>query len=375
MKLLVAGDFVPVGRFEKCLYDNSFDFSHISSLTKSADYSLLNFEAPIVEGSIKGIKKNGPNLKVSKSSVLAVKQMGFNAVTLANNHFRDFGQTGVETTIAEMTRNEVEYVGGGANLVEAQRILFKKFEDGIVAIVNICENEFSIATETRGGSMPLDIPNNYEQIIEAKQKADYVVLIVHGGHEGYQLPSPRMKKLYRLFVNLGADAVINHHQHCFSGYEIYRGKPIIYGLGNFIFDWSGKRKSIWNIGYLVSICFDETKIDFELIPYRQCDDKVGAFFLEGDEKLAFEKDVVFLNSIINDDLKLKDSFDKFIKQKKGGVLSTLSPFSNRYLMALVSHGLIPSFICKKKAAMLYNYINCEAHRDITLETLDSLIED
>lgn len=52
---------------------------------------------------------------------------------------------------------------------------------------------------------------------------------MHGGHEHYQLPSLRMQETYRFFIDAGADVVVNHHQHCFSGYEIYNNKYIFMG--------------------------------------------------------------------------------------------------------------------------------------------------
>lgn len=85
-------------------------------------------------------------------------------------------------------------------------------------------------------------------------------MIVHGGVEHHQYPTKRMVQTYRFFVDAGADAVINHHQHCPCGYEIYNGKPIYYGLGNFCFDWDGKRDSMWNVGYMVALNVDRNII-------------------------------------------------------------------------------------------------------------------
>ena len=98
-----------------------------------------------------------------------------------------------------------------------------------------------------------------------------MLVIVHVGPEHYQLLIPRMKEMYRFFIDVGADVVVNHHQHCFSGYEIYKEKPIFYGLGNFCFDWIGKRNGMWNEGLLLSLTLDlNHKRQFVLIPYRQC---------------------------------------------------------------------------------------------------------
>ena len=78
-----------------------------------------------------------------------------------------------------------------------------------------------------------------------------------------------MQKWYRHFVDMGADAVVNHHQHCISGYEIYQEKPIFYGLGNFCFDsFREQPVSQWNYGYAVKLTVDK-KISVDLIPYTQ----------------------------------------------------------------------------------------------------------
>ena len=68
-----------------------------------------------------------------------------------------------------------------------------------LAVINICENEWTIATKTSGGSAPLNLITNIHKIAEAKKNSDYVLVIVHGGTEHYQLPSPRMKETYRFF--------------------------------------------------------------------------------------------------------------------------------------------------------------------------------
>ena len=95
------------------------------------------------------------------------------------------------------------------------------------------------------------------------------MIIVHGGHEMYQLPSPRMVEMYHFYIDIGATAVINHHQHCYSGYEIYKGCPIFYGLGNLCFDRRERRDSIWNEGYMVVLSLDVNKISYSIIPYMQ----------------------------------------------------------------------------------------------------------
>jgi poly-gamma-glutamate synthesis protein (capsule biosynthesis protein) len=299
--------------------------------------------------------------------VAAMKYAGFNCATLANNHFRDFGDSGCLTTIEELDTQNIDYVGGGKTLAEAQKVLYKEIQGKKVAFVNFCENEFSIATATTAGAAPIDSVDNYHQITEARKNADYVVVIVHGGHEHYQLPSPRMKKLYRFFVEIGADAVVNHHQHCYSGYEFYNGKPIVYGLGNFCFD--GNRNGgnvIWNEGYLLVIEFGEHAPKIELIPYVQCKDSATIELMQEEQVVVFEQTVSNLNEIIADDNQLQRSFEGWINRNKAYVTSLFSSWHNRYLNAAANRGWIPYLTSRKEYGAMLNRICCEAHRDITI---------
>lgn len=98
----------------------------------------------------------------------------------------------------EFCRNQnVKTVGGGMNIEEASQTLYIDSLEGKIAIVNFAENDWKAATPTPAGFNPMDIIDNTMQIQEAKSKADYVIVIIHGGHEYYNLPSPRMQKQYR----------------------------------------------------------------------------------------------------------------------------------------------------------------------------------
>ena len=86
------------------------------------------------------------------------------------------------------------------------------------------------------------------------------VLVARDFCDKNSVKQARMKELYHYFVDAGADVVINHHQHCYSGYEEYKGSPIFYGLGNFLFDNSDFRPQPWNEGYLVELDFSKDKL-------------------------------------------------------------------------------------------------------------------
>ena len=250
MKILMAGDFAPRNRISSLLETGDFSFlDEVRPVIQSSDYSIVNFESPVVTREALSITKTGPRLKCTAKAMECLKQVGFNCVTLANNHFRDYGQTGVEDTIEACKKYGVDYVGGGVNYDEALSILYKKINGETLAVINVCENEWSVATRKRGGAYGMDIIGVCHQLKTAHLNADFVLLIIHGGIELYPLPTPRMKKLYRFFAEMGADAIVNHHQHCYSGYETYMGVPIFYGIGNLCFD-KAVRDDLENSGYM-----------------------------------------------------------------------------------------------------------------------------
>ncbi len=370
VEILVAGDWCPAGRVAELIGKRACDavFDAVKPLVGAVDFGVVNLECPVVEHAARPIPKCGPNLKTTREAVEMTARAGFRAVTLANNHILDYGEAGLADTLAALEYYGVEHVGAGCHLAEAQRTLYKDIKGTRVAWINCCEHEFSIAGEQSAGANPLDPVRQYYAIREARAKADFVIVIVHGGHEHYPLPSPRMQDLYRYFVDLGADAVINHHQHCFSGYEIYRGKPIFYGLGNFCFDSPTQRDSIWNEGYMVKLSLGQ-EIDFELVPYVQCNDTPDVRPLQGEDLRRFEERIDSLNRIVADRSLLTDSHTRWMRETSQRYRTSFTPYENRYLQAAYEKGLLPAFLGARKRRALLNLIECEAHRDRVIELL------
>ena len=362
MNVIVAGDFAPRARLAQQIKERKFGDifpEELQTIIKSADYSLVNFESPVIEDSFSPIKKCGPNLGCYENTVEAIKYAGFKCATLANNHILDYGDAGLNKTVECCQKQEIDVVGVGANLCDAEKILYTEENGKKLAIINCCEHEFSIATHATAGANPLNPIAQFYKINEAKQNADFVLVVVHGGHEHFQLPSMRMQEIYRFFVDAGADAVVNHHQHCFSGYEIYKGKPIFYGLGNFCFDWDGVPKKMWTEGYFVEIKFDK-EISFNLYPYCQYGGVARVNLLPLD---SFADALENLNSIIKDEERLKESVETYYKNSMKSVALSLEPICNRYVKGLQFRGLFPRLVNKKWIPILTNVVMCESHRD------------
>lgn len=369
IKILVTGDFAPRLRVNEAIKRGDYEslFGELLRDIKNADISITNLESPLCDTATP-IKKTGPNLMAPTKSIEALKYAGFDMVTLANNHIMDQGEEGLRTTIETCHKAGIDYLGAGMNLDEAKRLKVVNCKDKKIAFINCCENEWSTTLGVKPGANPLGEIGLFYQIQEAKKESDYTIMIIHGGHETYKLPSPRMKKLYRWFIDLGVDAVIGHHTHCFSGCELYNGKPIVYSLGNFIFDGKSRTTS-WNVGAAVMLEIFGDNIDYELLPYTQCDDRVGVHMLENDKKIEWINREEAKTELIQDDIKLESEFEKFVKKQERLYRSYLEPKSCSLIIAAKNRGLLPRRVRGYKELLYQNIIRAEAHRDILLKLL------
>jgi poly-gamma-glutamate synthesis protein (capsule biosynthesis protein) len=173
-----------------------------------------------------------------------------------------------------------------------------------------------------------------------------------------------MKETYRFFADAGASAIVNHHQHCFSGYEVYNGIPVFYGLGNFCFDNSGYRNATWNEGYMVQLFFDDDDLSFELHPYRQCDENPNIRLLDEIEKKTFDRRIKQLNEIIADDAQLSHCFADLANSRRNYFMSAFQPYYHRVFRKLGFLHLISKFASKRRLLKIQNFVCCESHHDI-----------
>ena len=148
----------------------------------------------------------------------------FNLLALANNHIMDYGAEAMLATREVCAAHGIDSVGA-ATLAQAEEPFFYMKNGLTLAVLNFAEQEFSIATPARPGANPLNPVRNFSQVRRAAQEADCVLVVVHGGQEHYPYPTPRMIETYRFFVDAGADVVVSHHSHCYSGFRTGRKRP------------------------------------------------------------------------------------------------------------------------------------------------------
>jgi poly-gamma-glutamate synthesis protein (capsule biosynthesis protein) len=366
MNVIIAGDYCPRNRTAALINAEEYQsvLGEVKDIKKEADYFIVNLECPVVVREASPIEKCGPNLRCNKKGFEALKWTGCDCVTLANNHFYDYGEIGVKDTLDVCKEFNIDHVGGGKNASEAAITLYKVIDGQCLAIINCCEHEFSIATDKSGGSNQLNVVNQFYAIQEARKNSDFVLVIIHGGVELFWLPSKRMIETYRFFIDAGADAVVNHHQHCYSGYELYKNKPIFYGVGNFCFDKNSNDYGDyrWTSGYMVNIKFEKSNVaNFDIIPYRQCAENATVKILKGAEKDDFYKKIKNYNEIISDDKRIENEYMNWCCHTEKMYMTVLNPVFNRYTAFLFKSRLGNRIISKRKLLQIYDYLVNESH--------------
>ena len=372
VSLSIAGDFCITPPY----LSKNLITEKISKLFQEFDINIVNLECPVNNNGEKSkIIKVGPHLQTTEKIFEHLKKLNVTAVTLANNHILDYDVEGLQSTIDGCTKNDISYVGAGNDLTQASLPLIIEKNNIRIAVVNFCENEWSIATDSTPGANPLDIIDNLAQIKKAKDLADFVVVIIHGGSEYYNLPSPRMLKQYRFFAENGASAVIGHHTHCLSGFEVHNNVPIFYGLGNMIFTKTSTH-ACWYSGLTVKFILQKNQaIQWELIPIGQGAENFELSILEGLEKEQVLKEIETYSNIIADERKFKAEWISFVERSKAHYLmafSAISVIPVKFVRgALRRLGFVNRLFPKKYLLPIINYTYCEAHLDVTKEALKS----
>lgn len=183
----------------------------LSLLLDAGDINLVNFEAPVVSDG-KPIKKSGPNIHQHVNAPQWLEEKGFNAVSLANNHAMDFGVTGLTKT--KNAFNAATVMGAGA-WNEAYKIYEFTTKDKMkIGIICCTHHEFGTLMDKQGIGIAHALSPEIERlIVNGRNKYTALIVYNHGGIEHIDVPLPEWRDIYKLWIDLGADAVIASHPH------------------------------------------------------------------------------------------------------------------------------------------------------------------
>ncbi len=212
----------------------------LTEIMQSADIMCLNNEFTYSTGG-SPLPGKAYTFRAMPERVEVLRQLGVDAVTLANNHVYDYGKEALLDTFAVLEEAEVPYFGAGRTLEDAMKPLYLEADGKRIALVGASRAEKNKmtpqATETEPGILRCYDTELYLQAIqEGKENADFCIAFVHWGTEySYDLEQVQLET-GKAYLDAGADAVIGAHSHCLQGMEYYDGKPIIYSLGNYWFN-------------------------------------------------------------------------------------------------------------------------------------------
>lgn len=368
MYLLIGGDVVPYGNDIE--YFKNGDISKLLNgklldIWNKADHRIFNLETPIVNFGEK-ILKCGPNIKTEEECLNGILKLNPSIICLANNHIMDYGLAGLNNTLSLLEDNGLQSIGIINGKDKNQKYDVLLINQKKVAIYNVCEIEFSVATDSSEGANGYDEGEVIKDLLMLKKQCDFIIVIYHGGKEYYRYPSPLLRKRCRLMVDFGANLVLCQHSHCIGCSEVYNDSTIIYGQGNFIFNKHNNQ--YWNSSLLIKVSFDN-KISIDYLPIIR--KNIGISIPEQDEYAKILEDFQKRSDEIKDDKFLNDKYNDFSKTTIDEYLISMhgQNLFFKILLKLTKNKILNLIYSKKKLAIIQNFIECEAHRELFINGL------
>jgi len=199
------------------------------------DEYIFNLEYPL---STSGIPANNKvNLGSNPSYIKeSFKRLPL-AVNLANNHIMDYGEKSYQDTINYLEENNILYFGAGNKTNNFNNPCLIKQNNRLISLLGYCcpSTHPIFGTDIVNGAAPLDLDLIKHDINKQKDNSDFIIVSLHWGDEEISYPRPSDIKKAREIIDFGADLIIGHHAHVIQSMEVYNGKKIFYGIGNFLF--------------------------------------------------------------------------------------------------------------------------------------------
>lgn len=372
MRLLIGGDFAPTKAnfdlFEKGAIEELYGREMLDYLA-SFDFRVFNLET-VVEGRGSEITKHGPIITMPERCMPGVDAIHPDLVGLANNHTINLGPEGIEHTRQVLDEHGIAYIGAGANVAEARKPFFLKDGDLTIGFYACAEHEFNAAGEHTAGVNPYDPLVTFDEIREAKSQCDQLIVLYHGGMIEYRYPLPNERRALRKFVDYGADLVVGQHTHCIGCSEVYKGKTIVYGQGDFFFARPTKNEFRFS-GLLIEVdaTKDELKVNYEVRIKPEDTIRLATDAEKAEVLGAFEK----RGEEMQDEERFKQLWKNRMDERQFFYLDRLLGRYGRSLLfaglSKITGGWYRRHLMRRRFAqldwlILDNWLSCESHREI-----------
>lgn len=211
-------------------------WSGLDGLFRDDDLTVINLECPSTD-IVAPIPKTF-SFRCDPAALPVAKRFGVDVANLANNHGYDQGPDALLDSIRNIERADLVAVGAGEDAEEADApryVEVKGWRIGIVGVGEVLDPIDQVATGNKPGtSVGHDFPRALRAIREAEANADLVVVVIHWGMELDTQPREYQVDEAHRMIDAGADMIFGHHAHRLQPMDTYEGRPIFYGLGNFV---------------------------------------------------------------------------------------------------------------------------------------------
>ena len=214
-----------------------FPFNYTAEYLRGCDLSIGNLER-VVSTMGDPVPAKPFHFRADPMGFGRLTAAGFDIVSLANNHSGDYGTGAYTDMLAQLPANGLTPVGGGLTLAGAHQPVIRTIRSTTVGLLAYCEiGPMSFAaTRTSPGHAWLDPTLMQSDIVAVRSHVDYLIVFTHWGVEYQASQTANQQSLAHRAVDSGADLVVGSHPHVVQPAELYHGKPIVYSLGNFVFD-------------------------------------------------------------------------------------------------------------------------------------------
>jgi Bacterial capsule synthesis protein PGA_cap len=246
-----------------------------------ADLTLANFENPVIRDSV--YHPDATTFTGDLRLMPVLDQAGMDGVTLGNNHILDAGTTGLDETMRHLDDAGIAHAGAGMDLAEARKPMV--FDLGgtkisVLSYLDVPSYGWAWATQTAPGTAPLLQNVIKEDIERLRPRVDLILVMPHWGKEYIATPEPQQVDLAHAAIDAGADLVVGGHAHWPKGIELYEGKPIFYGVGNFLLDQSWSEETSTGIFAEIALYGDDV-VQVRPVPFIMLDRAQPNFLMPG----------------------------------------------------------------------------------------------
>jgi poly-gamma-glutamate capsule biosynthesis protein CapA/YwtB (metallophosphatase superfamily) len=239
---------------------------------RQADVAMVNLENPLTRSTL-SLGKKQLNFKADPESVKVLAAGGVDIVNLANSHAMDYEEPGLVETINTLNNAGIQHLGAGSNIKEARRPDIIEVKGQRIAYLGYNDSEVHAADFGKAGTNPYRNNRVADDIRALRGQVDWIIVNYHWGVELADYPGDWQIDLARFTIDQGADLVVGHHPHVLQGAEVYKGRPIVYSLGNFIF--GGNARSDYDTAVLkVSLKDRNMKVEFLPVEVKKFQPKV-----------------------------------------------------------------------------------------------------